>query len=381
MVPSQKHTAQFSFRFFLPPKLPAFGKLPARFSPTTSPTFLPPSFVVSDVPSAQIPYPPRSIGRLGALAFSTSQNMDPSKDDSPKHSPPSVAALGTCLLTLYRKYDGLDKPQKRPTSFRSNALRHYDGDANFNGTDKVWCHVTDAWSRPKDVKAAHVVPFFLDSDDLGEILFGSRTQSLRRAGNSLLLLDQIEQWFASYHLVIVPADAKETPITRWKVNVLSSDIHNTLYGQTEGVGRDLEGKELKFRNEKRPVCRFMYFHFIMALIRIKDDARPGWQDLWARYYQQRPFPTTGNYMRKSMLRALATHFGTAQMEVLESWITDHGFDSPLVLNEDESTEAARRVHLAVLKSIDRAERGQEDNSEGEKGESSEGEADNEDDEE
>jgi hypothetical protein len=57
-----------------------------------------------------------------------------------------------------------------------------------------------------------------------------------------------------------------------------------------------------------------------------------------------------------MLLALATHFGTADMSVVESWITDHGFDSPLRLNDDESTEAARRVHLAVDEAIARAER-------------------------
>ncbi|KAK0727310.1 hypothetical protein B0T26DRAFT_128902 [Lasiosphaeria miniovina] len=100
----------------------------------------------------------------------------------------------------------------------------------------------------------------------------------------------------------------------------------------------------------------MYFHFVMALVRIKDVKRYGWQDVWARYYQQRPFPTPGNYIRQNMLLALATHFGTADMHVVESWIKDQGFDSPLKLTDEETQEAARRVHVAVDQAIDRAER-------------------------
>ncbi|KAK0728447.1 hypothetical protein B0T26DRAFT_748667 [Lasiosphaeria miniovina] len=239
--------------------------------------------------------------------------------------------ISACLLALYKKCDGVSKTEKRPSSFRSDALRYYDGEIGgkvLGGTGKE--------GGPK-IKAAHVVPFFLDSDELG----------------------QIEKWFDSYHLLIVPVDATENPITRWKVDVISSDIRNISYIGPKDLGGDLDGKELQFRNDKRPVSRFMYFHFIMALIRIKDVKRQRWQDVWARYYQQRPFPTPGNYMRQSMLLALATYFGTAEMRVVESWIVDHGFDSPLILNDDESAEAARRVHLAVDEAIARAERGLE----------------------
>jgi hypothetical protein len=71
------------------------------------------------------------------------------------------------------------------------------------------------------------------------------------------------------------------------------------------VWKDLDGKELVFLGEKRPVSRFLYFHFVMALVRIKDLQRRNWQDVWARYHEHRPFPTPGNYMRKAMLLALA----------------------------------------------------------------------------
>ncbi len=48
-----------------------------------------------------------------------------------------------------------------------------------------------------------------------------------------------------------------------------------------------------------------------------------------------------------MLLALATHFETTGMRVVESWITGHKFDSQLKLTKDEAMEAARRVYAAV----------------------------------
>ncbi|KAK3360830.1 hypothetical protein B0T24DRAFT_660656 [Lasiosphaeria ovina] len=290
---------------------------------------------------------------------------------------PRSGSISTCLLALYKKCDGLEKTKKRPSTFRSDTLTYYAGQgSDFNEeSGLVWCHITGKWWAANQIKAAYIVPFFLDSDDIGEMLFGSRAPSLRRAGNALLLFSQIEKWFDTYHLVIVPVDSTETPITRWKVDIISPDIRKSYYNSSENRGQDLDGKELQFQNNNRPVTRFMYFHFMMALVRIKDVKRQGWQDVWARYYQQRPFPTPGNYLRRSMLLALATHYGTADMEVVASWITDHGFDSPLMLTDEESTEAARRVHAAVNKAIARAETGPKDGSDDEEEDSDEGDSD------
>ncbi|KAK3363786.1 hypothetical protein B0T25DRAFT_528449 [Lasiosphaeria hispida] len=80
----------------------------------------------------------------------------------------------------------------------------------------------------------------------------------------------------------------------------------------------------------------------MALVRIQGVQRTGWKDVWARYYEQRPFPTPGPWMRKSMLSA------------------------------EESLEVARGVHEAVEDAIspanrldDKEEDSQDDSSENE----------------
>ncbi|RFU79208.1 hypothetical protein TARUN_3029 [Trichoderma arundinaceum] len=282
-------------------------------------------------------------------------------------------------LALYADNDGLTMRKSRPSNWRRDCIAYYDAErkdvevAKSQKTEK-WCHVSGMWHDDSLHKAAPIVPFFIDFEVIGEMLFGDRSESLSKVGNSLSLSSIIKGWFDKYLIVIVPVDATETPIRRWRTDIISKDILNSPYG-TGLYGRDLDRKELVFRNEKRPVSRFLYFHFIISLIRIRHIKRPGWEVAWAQYYDQRLFPSPGNYMRQSMLIALATHYETADMKVIESWISDHSFEEPLPMAKEEIDEAARRVHKAVNDSIARAE--ERDGSEDESEEGSEDESEDE----
>lgn len=282
------------------------------------------------------------------------------------------------ILALYKR-DWFDKkkgqfPRKRKlrwckhinsdSRWRQGALDYYKGsreDQENDITSFSWCHISGTWHIDMHHRAAHIVPFSRNNNDLGELLFSDRAESLQRAGNALLLSVKIKEWFDNHHLVVVPVDATETPITRWRTDIISPSIRESGYtSDSRHRAKDLDGKELVFLNKKRPVPRFLYFHFVMALIRIKDLQRPGWEDIWARYYEQRPFPTPRKYMRESMLLALATHFGSTHMHVVESWIADHSFESPLKLTDDESVEAARRVYMVVDDAAENAEKWRND---------------------
>ncbi len=257
---------------------------------------------------------------------------------------------------MYKKGDTLNKPRKRPNEWRAKAADFYSGSLRISPDlePEIWCHMAGRWCFHTEVKAAHIVPFFLELGGLADMLFGARSQSLTRPENALLLSTRVKSWFDKYQIVIVPADPLEIPIRRWRTDVISTDIRNSVaFAEKDAIdaigeerviifGKDLDGRELVFRSDARPASRFMYFHFVMALIRIKDLDRPGWQDAWARYYQERPFPTPGPYMRKSMLLALATHFQTADMKVVESWIADHGFGKHVELAGEQAEAVARR---------------------------------------
>jgi hypothetical protein len=277
--------------------------------------------------------------------------------------------IGESLLLLYKKADGFDKTRKRPNNWRRDAIEYYSAAGSDHGRSPgiVWCHATRRWCPSRDVTAAHIVPFFLDLSTLAEILFGTKSDTLEKPGNTLMLSNILKRWFDQYHLIVVPVNPQEPTIRRWKVDIISNDIANaTVYVTGNGTGitvKDIEGQELMFLNEKRPTARFLYFHFIMAMVRIKDMDRLGWQKIWAKYYDNRPFATPGPYMRRTMLLALVTHFQVTDPNVVESFLEGQGFEAPMNLTTEEVEEAARRVHAAVEESVRHAEEIERENTE------------------
>ncbi|KAG6196769.1 hypothetical protein E4U35_007792 [Claviceps purpurea] len=241
--------------------------------------------------------------------------------------------VSDCILALYRKSDGVDESREGPKNWRRDALHYY----NANGADHgegsdVWCHVSGRWLFKEFINAAHIVPYFLDfegdaiSDHLIKQVTHSSCQKELRIGSTTTISD----------LVIVPVDVTENPITRWRTDVISPSVMNERYGAGDFRARELDGRELTFRNEKHPTSRFLYFHFFMALVRIRDTKRTGWQDTWASSC----LPLRDQRPRSHELR-----------------MTEHGFDAPLQLTDDEVVETARRVHLAVEDRAIRAEYG------------------------
>jgi hypothetical protein len=273
--------------------------------------------------------------------------------------------MGQAVLGLYRKGATLGDEAKGPSSWRRDALRYYSAKTTkaeeaIEGMDTIWCQATHMFIPEEHIKAAHIVPCSLGLSELAELLFGAKGDTLDEPGNSLILSNTIKGWFDKYLVVVVPLDPQQSPIRRWKIDVLCKDINNTGLGRgPDGrtfFGRDLHGRELMFRNDNRPSARFLYFHFIMALIRIKDLGREGWEDIWAKYNENRPFPTPSPYLRKSMLLAIATHFQISDSGVVASFLEGQGgFDEPVSLDPEEEEEAARRVHAAVFESIKKAE--------------------------
>lgn len=259
------------------------------------------------------------------------------------------------LLPLYKTSDSLGD-RRKPSNWISDVVEYYSANWEYHGktvTEYVsiaWCHASGTWSR-YDQRVARIVPFLMAANKLEELIFGSVSESVQHPANALLLSGVLRALLEKYKLVIVPADNSETPIKRWRTDLLFPSMKDYCCGNDENSNKiylkDIDGKELAFLGERRPSPRFLYFHFIMALIRPKDCDSDGWQQIWARYYQQRPFPQASNYMRRAMIKALATYFEVADMKVVESWISDQGFDTQIQIQDDQAKELARRVHRIV----------------------------------
>ncbi|KAK4075372.1 uncharacterized protein Triagg1_4493 [Trichoderma aggressivum f. europaeum] len=267
----------------------------------------------------------------------------------------AASKIPELLLPLYRTSDGLDD-RRKPSNWISDVIEYYSANPEYHGkvvTEYVsigWCHATGTWYR-FDQRVGCIIPFLIAANKLEELIFGSSSESVQHPVNALLLGGGVRALLESYKLVIVPADNSETPIKRWRTDLLFPSMKDYCCGYDENSNKiyfkDIDGKELSFLGERRPSPRFLYFHFIMALIRLKDRGSDGWQQIWARYYEQRPFPPANNYMRNAMIKALATYFEGADMKVVESWISDQGFDTQIQIQDNQAKELARRVHRIV----------------------------------
>lgn len=269
----------------------------------------------------------------------------------------AASKIPELLLPLYRKPVALitrRNIRRKPSNWTSDVIEYYSANWEDHGkTDGsiTWCHANGSWYPSYNLGPARIVPFLIAANKLEELIFGSVSESVQHPANALLLGGAVRDYLEAYKIVIVPVDNSETPIKRWRIDLLFPSLGDYRCGLGENWDKtrlkDLDGKELSFLGERRPSPRFLYFHFIMALLRLKDCGSDGWQQIWARYYEQRPFPPTNNYMRKAMIKALATYFEVADMKVVESWVSDQGFDTQIQIQDDQAKELARRVHRIV----------------------------------
>ncbi|KAL9127145.1 MAG: hypothetical protein Q9217_003915 [Psora testacea] len=227
--------------------------------------------------------------------------------------PDSEGAYVAALLRLYK--DQHRRGGRNSTiqfAMRTDAIQKYEPAKSAPRPRALWCPITQEYYSDIDIRCAHIVPAML-GPELVDYTFGRGSGSrLHRADNCLLLEMRAEQHFDKGHFVLVPVDPTESPIKRWKVHVTTTDCVNDMMGRASV--KDFDGRELVFLNDNRPAARFLYYHFVITLLRNKHYRRPGWEDSLEKFISQKPFPTPGRYLRESMLLTLARRVGDLSVE-------------------------------------------------------------------
>ena len=267
-----------------------------------------------------------------------------------KLGPDTKGAFIHALLTLYKDPRG---SRKRSSTIQSHmketAIKFYEAgkDTPFKG--KVWCCISQDFFDQENVRAAHIVPHAL-GPELVDYIFGSGSGSgsrLDTADNCLLIHESVQKAFDNGNFVLLPVDVSETPILRWKVQITNLAAINTDVGRM--YLKDLDGKEVSFKNDNRPASRFLYYHFVITLLRNKRDRQPGWDKFSPELPTGKPFATMGRYMRESMLLALAKSAGDPNAMEEARLLGGEGGDTFVEeekLADIEETEVARRVFEA-----------------------------------
>lgn len=121
-------------------------------------------------------------------------------------------------------------------------------------------------------------------------------------------------------LAIVPARGarlqSDGTIDRWQVKIIDEAIKEILVFEIHGTFADLHNRELVFRTTACPAARYLYFHYLVAVLRARKHGRklhrpykPDNSEDMQNIEPPTPWATPGPYIRERMLRALIAEAG------------------------------------------------------------------------
>ena len=268
--------------------------------------------------------------------------VEAEKGLKPALGPDSDGAFVAPLLKLYIDPTKTQKRSRAAQSeMRTAAIARYNPTAD--ATDgRWWCPVTRDYFEPNHMNAAHIVPSMV-GPEIADYVFGAGSGTrLFSADNCLLLHRTVEEHFDKGHFVIIPADPTEKPILTWKIMTTNDDAHKADMGRT--TLDKLEGTNLVFKNNNRPAARFLYYHFVVTLLRNKLYRTAGYATYMENLTTGKPFATMDKYLRKSHLLMLARKAGDLNEHEEKIIINDQNtFEEEEALIENEEAEIARRA--------------------------------------
>ncbi|KAK3937417.1 hypothetical protein QBC46DRAFT_416312 [Diplogelasinospora grovesii] len=254
------------------------------------------------------------------------------EDTSAENMPPWGQAYIDLLLDRYR-----NPPHATLQLFRRRTPEEQDRFrkavlASYGAYDKkkggmAWCCVSGAWCTPSDVVAAHIVPYNV-SELHAEHLFGQRDGGhLMRPENGIPMRKVFKEHFDNAEIGFVPV-SKDSNDYKIVVLVNTGDI---ALPEVESI----QGNSLQFPNDFRPTRRYMYFSFIMSLLRLRRHRVSGWNKAFREYGMKEMWVTPGPWVRQSTLLTLAHRVGHMSPEETSLFLDSDGESRPEV---DESLE-------------------------------------------
>jgi hypothetical protein len=207
------------------------------------------------------------------------------------------------------------RSSKLQSEFRKQLLEVHRGwDEQRAG---IFCPVVGRFMNPERVKAAHIYPFVLGTTVMRMIFGEQAVGELFHVHNGLLLSDSVEKRFDKHQVVIVPAyGAKlqaDGTIDRWVLKLVDDAVQNIPVSDV-GIFADLHGRGLQFRTTARPAARYVYFHYLFAMLRMRKHGRKFFRSQKTDDHvdiESRPIPwgTPSPYIQERMVRALIAEAG------------------------------------------------------------------------
>lgn len=165
------------------------------------------------------------------------------------------------------------KDTRRDRNQLASDLAKTDGVRTIAGwCEQVWSPVVPGWINKPDTKVAHIVPLSVGQAAM-TYLFGEDAKwEINTAKNGMWLPPKVRDMFHKRELVIVPVDTTKEPL-EWKMLVVGLEVvwDETAYWIVK-FG-DLHEKRVAFHESAQPRARYLYFHYLCAMIHRSRDIR------------------------------------------------------------------------------------------------------------
>jgi HNH endonuclease len=183
----------------------------------------------------------------------------------------------------------------------------------------IWCPITKQYAGPLYRCAAHIIPHFIGYEnvawmlgDEGDIAAGfSHIWNLR---NGLIMSKDLEKRFDAGDVVIVPIPTENGAPQRLRLLLLNPALGHHRYVETGKFYSELDGTELEFKGNWRPGLRYLYWHYVMSILRAAKWETAGWDDLKKRFPDGPIWATPGPYLRKSIVQQLGMAIGDYEVK-------------------------------------------------------------------
>ncbi|KAI1828420.1 hypothetical protein F4861DRAFT_535378 [Xylaria intraflava] len=211
-------------------------------------------------------------------------------------------ANSTVTMKMPRNSDAQSRWQK-------SIMAAYGSGLDDKNPHYGWCPITGGWVHPISLTAAHIVRHNV-TDLAATHLFGpseDREGHIWSMRNGISLFQPYERMLDEAMIAIVPAnEGKDLMVT-----VLDSSLLKQIKdGNTPiPIGSDLDGRILKFRTDHRPEKRYLYFSFVVNILRRQRFAVDGWWQDRLKNLDVPFFATPGKRVSESTLRKLAMRIG------------------------------------------------------------------------
>jgi hypothetical protein len=261
----------------------------------------------------------------------------------------------TFLKDRHNKVDPEDRRSETEHGEWKELICSFYNAYNPKDSTKIWCPITQRYSKDIVMKTAHIVPHSFGYKNIGHT-FGEPWNGMGLMwsySNGLPMLGSLEAIFDEGRWTMIGHPQEGRPI-EYTFVVIDDSILDSWVGFGKKKFRDYNNKRLVFKNDRRPDAKFVYWHYATSLLRHYKQQSRGIEQKIRTLVDGRAWGNVEPWYDSSTLKYMAEYWGDVSMRVFKD--TEIRSDEVagmggMSLEDDNEEEDSRLAAGAVFKEL------------------------------